>query len=334
MARSVASLAALALAALGCGAESTATPVTPVVPGSTTPTAVEPPPAPVSPPCPPGAPDALVMSYAVHGTHGMDFSETLTIACSGEVVLDAPRPWTTELGERPGRYTHHLDTARIEQLRALAVRLAQPVPVPSLPPQGADVTVFVYTSPPASHELRQEGPADGEAAAMRSAITAEIIAALPPLVTCDLGVELRPSTDQLVAGTDGLVVVTLHNPAEHPIHVSFPRLREAIQILTPEGNVATVRPDAIAMFMQPDLRGAGGLAETGRGRRTTLGLAAGVSVFAGLHATFPTAGSVSARARVEARVSCARPTDAEASLPTRTYESPPLTFEVQSAPPR
>ncbi len=325
LARCTVPLCALLLA--GCGA-SEGTPSTPVPPPSG-PGPATPPATPVSPPCPAGSSDALVMSYAVHGTHGMDFSETLTIACSGEVVLDAPRPWTTELAERPGRYTHRLDAARVEQLRALAVRLAQPVPVPSLPPQGADVTVFVYTSPPASHELRPEGPADGEAAAMMSAITSEIVAALPPLVRCDLNVELTPSAYPLVAGGDSMVLVTLTNPADHAIHVAFPVLSEAIEINTPVGNAMATGPEAIAMFMLSDMTGIGSLSEAPSvSIPTAVEIPAHAAPFAAVHVLFPTAAPLTARARVRARVSCGAPTPEDDARPWRTYESPEVTLVV------
>lgn len=327
--RSVGAIALLAshVAALGCGS-SGASPA--VAPPATV--AVVPEPAAVAAPCASAEPGALVMSFSLEGTHGMDFSETLSVGCDGEVVLDAPRPWTVELRERPGRYTHRIDAARVAQLRDLAVRLARPVPTPSLPPQGADLTVSAYTTPPTSRPLRPgEGAADGEAAAAMSSITSELVATLPPLVVCDLVVELAPSVYPLTAAAEGTVLVTLHNPAEHPIHVSLPRLREAIEIVTPAGNAATISPATIAMFMRSDMGVVGELLDEESRERTTLELAAGVRTFAALPATFPAAGPVRARARITARVSCGPPTEVERSLPMHTYESPEVMLDVAAS---
>jgi hypothetical protein len=135
----------------------------------------------IAPPCGPGsAPDAVLLAFGAYGTHGQQFSESLTVRCSGEAVLDAPAPWTVELRGRPGRYTLPLDPPTLARLRDLAVRLAAPVGMPSVPPQGVDVSITTGTVPPVSRPLRPgDGEADGEAAAVLTELTRRVIASLP-----------------------------------------------------------------------------------------------------------------------------------------------------------
>jgi hypothetical protein len=216
-----------------------------------------------SPPCGEGTgPTDTLLGFSVQGTHGMDFSESLTVQCDGLVVLDAPRPWTTELRERPGRYTLQLDATRLAPLRELAARLGAPAGVPSLPPQGADVFVVASTSPPLYRPLRVgEGPADGEAAAQHASLTAEVIATLPPAIRCALEVSAAQSAP-LHAGAEGLVVLTLRNTYEEPLEVELSSVHDDLSA-TVAG--ASVLRESVVAFMDADAHVLGFLEPTNDG---------------------------------------------------------------------
>jgi hypothetical protein len=223
-----------------------------------------------SPPCGASAASTdTLLGFSVQGTHGMDFSESLTVQCDGLVVLDAPRPWTTELEDRPGRYTTRLDESRLASLRSLASRLGAPVGTPSLPPQGAEVFVVAGTTPPLSRPLRvEEGPADGEAAAVHASLTAEVIATLPPAVRCALEVSAEASAP-LHAGVEGMVVLTLRNPYAVPLEVELRSVHDELSATVAgasvlvEGIVAVMDAEAHVLgFLEPTHDGALPLALT------------------------------------------------------------------------
>jgi hypothetical protein len=216
-----------------------------------------------SPPCGASAgPTDTLLGFSVQGTHGMDFAESLTVQCDGLVVLDAPQPWTSELRDRPGRYTTQLDASRLSSLRSLASRLGAPVGVPSLPPQGADVFVVLGTSPPLSRPLRVgEGPADGEAAAVHASLTAEVIATLPPAIRCALEASAAQSAP-LHAGAEGLVVLTLRNTYAAPLEVE---LRSVHDDLSATMAGASVLRERVVAFMDADTHVLGFLEPTNDG---------------------------------------------------------------------
>lgn len=328
--RFLAALVALSMFAAGCGnrgdvptpARETTTPITPQRVG---PVAQTPP----SPPCVSGPPDAPLMAFHTHGTHGSDFDESLTVRCNGDVVLEATVPFTTALVGRPGTYTSHLDAARVAQLRDLAVRLARPVPTPSLPPQGADTTVTVNTTPSAGHALRPgEGAADGEAAAVRSILVGEIIAALPPPPpTCGVTVELAEANAPLRANVDGLVTISLRNTETHPVYLSVPAAREAVEIASDAGSV--FQPAVLAPMLD-DMTVLGFIDET---NRTTLTIPARAIVRMAAHVVVPGAGRVSLTAHFHARVTCTPPSPSNVPARQRTpntdFESAPVVFDVR-----
>lgn len=205
---------------------------------------------PATPPCGAGsAPTDVLLGFSTQGTHGMEVSESLMVQCDGLVVLDAPQPWTTELVERPGRYTIQLAPDRLPPLRDLAVRLAAPVGVPSLPPQGAQTFLVAATTPPLSRPMRVgEGPADGEAAATHSSLTAEVIATLPAAVRCGIELVARDPSP-LHVGVTSTVIVELHNPTQGPLEIELRSLRDDV---TATIHGASVLTDDMSTVMDED----------------------------------------------------------------------------------
>lgn len=266
-----------------------------------------------------------LLAFGIHGTHGESFEESLVIDCEGTVVIRGPRPFSTALVDRPGTHRATLAPERLAAISDLAVRLARPVPVPSLPPQGADVFVSAATDPPLSRPLRPgEGSADGEAAALHAGLLEEVLARVP---VCAVEVELREGNATLRAGTAGLVVVVLRNPGSEPVRLT---LAPGGPVVRDEGG-RDVRADADAavMWLDARLRGlddAGGPAI----------LPPGAEYFAAVGVVASASPSV-LRAELRAEARCGPPDvdDPVAPVgalpearPWRTFTSPPRTIPV------
>ena len=200
----------------------------------------------VVPPCTGAEPRGPLLAFSLQGTHGADYQESLTIACDGEVLIEAPVPFSSALLERPGTHRSRLDRSRLAAIGDLAVRLAQPVPVPSLPPQGVDVSVSSSTVPPLSRVLRPDrSPADGEASVLYAGLMEEILASVP-ICAIELALEPVPGLP-LRAGQPGRVLLVLRNRADQRARL---RLEwRSLEVHASDGSGIAFDPTASVLFV-------------------------------------------------------------------------------------
>lgn len=204
------------------------------------------PPIDVVPPCTGAEAQGPLLAFSLQGTHGADYDESLTIGCDGEVLIEAPIPFSSALLERPGPHHARLDRSRLAAIGDLAARLAQPVPVPSLPPQGVDVSVRSSTVPPLSRVLRpDQSPADGEASLLYAGLMEEILASVP---TCAIELALEPVPGlPLRAGQPSRVLLRIRNRADQRARV---RLEwRSLEVHASDGSEVAFDPTASVMFV-------------------------------------------------------------------------------------
>lgn len=272
-------------------------------------------------PCPGTAAGGPLLAFSSQGTHGAPYHESLTIGCDGEVLIEAPVPFSSALLERPGSHRARLDASRLAAIRDLAVRLAQPVPVPSLPPQGVDVSVRSSTIPPLSRVLRpHQSPADGEAIALYASLMEEILAAVP---TCAIELALEPVPGfPLRAGQPSRVLLTIRSRADAPARVSLEW--RSLEVHAADGSEVAFDPTAPVMFV--DRQGA---LQDPFGA-TPVRLEPGASLVTTLVVVPPRAAplTLSATARGSATCGADPAPEGDEPRPARTFTAAPRTYPV------